>query len=57
MLRHEEKERISWDEIFCEPIFKEISEEKISETLIMMESSYKDDILSKTKALNKLYFE
>ena len=57
MLKIEEKERISWEEIFQHQLFEEVSQQKITESLKSMEISYKNDQLIKAKALNKLYFE
>jgi hypothetical protein len=36
---------------------EEVSAENITESLKSMDISYKDNILSKSKALSKLYFE
>jgi hypothetical protein len=57
MLKLEEKDRISWEEIFMHPLFEEVSQQQITESLKSMEISYKNDQLVKAKALNKLYFD
>lgn len=57
MLAKQEKERISWEEIFKESLFEEVNDEQINESLKSIELSNKNNFLANSKALSKLYFE
>ena len=59
MLKLEELERLSWEEIFEIKLLEEESENSfnLEKSLIELEAEYKQDEFLKYKALNQLYFQ